>query len=122
MRKNGWSGLTEAQTAKVYENVGKIVEHIRTLQPGIVSEVVATWDRDLYGLLVTKDAIVGDTASGKHIAIDAPEAAFCALTPIDQDLDFAVSLVVNWSDVKIELEAAVEDQRWVVEAIENFEV
>jgi len=114
--------LTEAQEAKVFENMEKIVEHIRALQPGIIGDIVATWGRDRYGLYVTRSAIVGESPMNKRIALDGADEGLGPRVPVHKDLDFAVSLIVNWTDVKIELENEIEDQRWTIEAIENFEV
>lgn len=123
MKTRGDVKLTDEQKAKVLANVGKIVEYIRGIQDEIVCNVCSSWCLDQYGLTITRNTIIGESPTHRIIVIDRPEGNYAVGTPLDEDLDFAVSLVAHWaSDVKIDIESYLEDQRLFLKALDDFEV
>lgn len=122
---------TQAEKEKIYDNLDKIKAYLETLQPQIRDRITvdfgamktyANWEREKeYHLSIDKTSICGRTGGLGLDYTKERESSSTRATMYDQ-LDYAVSLIQNWRDIKYHILTEIEYQNRTIKVINNFEI
>ena len=122
---------TQEEKNKIYDNLDKIKEYLKTLQPKIRDRITidfgemktyANFERErAFHLSVDKDTICGRSGG---LGMDYTRERIISSTraSIYDHLDYAVELIQNWQFIKMEINTKIAQQNITIAAINNFEI
>lgn len=122
---------TREEKAKIHENLDKIKAYLEEMCPQLRDKVTvdfgpvktyANFDREkAYHITVSKDGVYGRTG-GLGIDFDKTDKGSSTRATAYEQLDYAVSLIQNWSIVKSTVNNAIKNQKQMLADIDNFEI
>ena len=122
---------TKEEKEKIYENLDKIKAYLEALQPKIRNRIeidfgpmktYANWDREkAYHLYISNENISG-RSGGLGLDYEREYTGSSTRSTVYGQLDYAATLISDWSDIKGEINAELINQQRTINAINNFEI
>lgn len=121
---------TKEEREKIYANIDKIKDYLDSLRPNVRESITvnfgpmktyANFDREsAYHITVDKNYIIG--RSGGLVLDFKRKSERESRAPVYDRLDYAVSLIQNWVTIKMTINTAIQNQKQMLEDINNFEI
>ena len=122
---------TKEEKEKIYENLDKIKAYLEALQPKIRNRIeidfgpmktYANWDREkAYHLYISNENISG-RSGGLGLDYEREYVGSSTRATVYDQLDYATTLISDWSDIKRQINAELINQQRTINAINNFEI
>lgn len=122
---------TQEEKNKIYDNLDKIKEYLKTLQPKIRDEITvdfgemktyANFNREREFHLSVDERDIYGRSGGLSMMYYRANLTSSTQASIYDHLDYAVGLIQNWQYIKTEILGKIGLQNATISAINNFEV